>query len=136
MLTVKELAIKADAPAHVVRYYTQIGLLKPTKSAQNGYRQFVQTDIARLRFIRMAKHLGFTLKEIREITGNAQKGESPCQDVRRIVEDRIEENRVKIREMQQLQNRMEKALLLWEEMPNGMPDGNSICHLIESFDSK
>ena len=134
MLTVNELAIQANAPAHVVRYYTRIGLIEPTAQQENGYRLFSSSDANRLRFIRMAKQLGFTLNEIREITRHAEHGESPCEDVRRIIQDHLEENRVKIEEMQKLQTRMEQALTQWKAMPDGVPDGNSICHLIESFD--
>jgi DNA-binding transcriptional MerR regulator len=119
----------------VVRYYTQIGLLRPSGQRANGYRLFSSSDAGRLRFIRMAKHLGFTLKEIREITRHADMGESPCEDVRRIIQDHIEENRIRIREMQNLQDRMEQALAQWESMPDGVPDGHSICHLIESFET-
>jgi DNA-binding transcriptional MerR regulator len=134
MLTVNELAIQANAPAHVVRYYTRIGLIEPTAQQENGYRLFSSKDANRLRFIRMAKQLGFTLNEIREITRHAEHGESPCEDVRRIVLKHIEENRVKIEEMQKMQTRMEQALTQWESMPDGLPDGNSVCHLIETFD--
>jgi len=133
MLTVNELASQANAPAHVVRYYTQIGLLQPSGQQANGYRLFSARDAGRLRFIRMAKNLGFTLNEIREITCHADMGESPCEDVRRIIQDHIEKNRIKIREMQNLQARMEQALTHWASMPDGVPDGHSICHLIESF---
>ncbi len=134
MLTVNELAIQANAPAHVVRYYTRIGLIEPSAQQANGYRLFSPRDANRLRFIRMAKQLGFTLNEIREITRHAEHGGSPCEDVRRIIQEHIEENRAKIEEMQNLQTRMEQALTQWESMPNGVPDGNSICHLVESFD--
>ena len=134
MLTVNELAIQADAPAHVVRYYTRIGLIEPSAQQANGYRLFSPRDANRLRFIRMAKQLGFTLNGIREITRHAEHGESPCEDVRRIIQEHIEENHIKIEEMQKLQTRMEQALTQWESMPDGIPDGNSICHLIESFD--
>jgi len=134
MLTVNELSIQAGAPAHVVRYYTRIGLIEPSAQQENGYRLFSTRDASRLRFIRMAKQLGFTLSEIREITRHAEHGESPCDDVRQIVQNHIEENRIKIEEMQKMQKRMEQALKQWESMPNGVPDGNSICHLIESYD--
>ncbi len=134
MLTVNELAKQARAPAHVVRYYVRIGLLQPAAQQENGYRLFSSQDAARLRFIRMAKHLGFTLNEIRQITCHADRGESPCDDVRSIIRQRVVENRVKIEEMIDLQGRMEKALEQWESMPNGMPDEDSICHLIESFE--
>lgn len=61
-------------------------------------------------------------------------GESPCDDVRKIIQHRIRKDRVKIEEMMKLQARMEQALEQWKLMPNGMPDGNSICHLIESIE--
>ena len=134
MLTVNELAIQSNAPAHVVRYYARIGLIKPSGQQENGYRLFKPRDANRLHFIRMAKQLGFTLSEIREITQHADQGESPCEDVRRIIQCHIWENRTRIDEMLKLQNRMEQALTKWEDMPDGVPDGHSVCHLIESFD--
>lgn len=134
MFTVNQLAIRSNAPAHVVRYYARIGLIQPTAQQQNGYRLFASKDTARLRFIRMAKYLGFTLNEIKQITRYADMDESPCDDVRRIIQDRILENQARIDEMVKLQNRMESALEQWELMPEGVPDGCSVCHLIESFD--
>ncbi len=134
MLTVNQLATRAGAPAHVVRYYTRIGLLHPAAQRANGYRLYDTKDASRLRFIRLAKHLGFTLREIDEIIRHADIGESPCADVRRIIQQHIAENRARIDEMQRLQDRMEGALEQWKSMPDGVPDGHSVCHLIESFD--
>ncbi len=45
---------------------------------------------------------------------------------------RIDENRRKLQELMQLQERMEHALEQWRTMPDGVPDGHSVCHLIES----
>jgi DNA-binding transcriptional MerR regulator len=134
MLTVNQLAIRSNAPAHVVRYYARIGLIRPTTQKENGYRLFTAQDATRLRFIRMAKLLGFTLSEIKQITQHADREESPCEDVRRIIQNRIQENQAKLNEMMKLQSRMELALEQWKLMPNGMPDSHSYCHLIESFD--
>jgi len=134
LFTVNELALKANAPAHVVRYYTRIGLLKPRAQQENGYRLFGSQDARRLRFIRLAKRLGFTLNEIRQITEHADHGKSPCGTVRKIIQNRIIENRAKIEAMLTLQNRMEEALEIWETMPDGVPDGDHVCHLIESFE--
>ena len=133
MYTVNELAKHSNAPAHVVRYYLRIGLIEPSAQQENGYRLFSPEQSSRLRFIRLAKQLGFTLNEIRQILQHGERHESPCQDVRNIIQDRIDENRVKIDEMMKLQDRMESALALWQNMPDGEPDGHSVCHLIESF---
>ena len=134
MLTVNQLATRAGAPAHVVRYYTRIGLLQPAAQRDNGYRLYATKDASRLRFIRQAKSLGFTLREIDEIVRHADDGESPCADVRRIIQRHIAETREKIDAMQRLQDRMEQALEQWQSMPDGVPDGHSVCHLIESFE--
>ena len=135
MMTINELAVKSEAPAQVVRYYARIGLIQPAGQQENGYRLFSHEDASRLRFIRLAKQLGFTLNEIKQIIRYADMDESPCDDVRNIIQHRIEGNRLKIKTMMQLQSRMEQALEQWRHMPNGVPDGPSICHLIESIES-
>ena len=136
MLTIHQLPTRASAPPDLVRYHVRIGLLEPRGHQSNGYRLFDRRDAQRLRFIRLAKNLGFTLSEIRKITEHADHGESPCGDVRKIIQERIQENRRKIDEMLNLQNRMENAMKLWETMPDGVPDGHHVCHLIESFEEE
>jgi|GEM_PF-4174707 len=71
-LTVHQLADRADTTSHAVRYYTRIGLLKPDRHPGNGYKLFAYDDVNRLRFIRQAKTLGFTLNEIAEVLHDAQ----------------------------------------------------------------
>lgn len=133
MLTVAELAKASGTSVHTVRYYVQQGLLTPIRQADNSYRLFAHDDITRLSFIRMAKKLGFTLNEIRQILAHASLGESPCANVREIILQHIAENRQKILQLQALQLRMEQALEKWQTMPDRIPNGNSICHLIESM---
>jgi DNA-binding transcriptional MerR regulator len=134
-MTVNELAKRADVPPHVVRYYSRIGLLKPARHPDNGYKLFKPQDVKHLRFIRKAQALGYTLSEIDEILRHAQDGESPCPTVRTILQQRIEENRRKVKELQRLQERMEEALEQWGSMPDGVPDGHTVCVLIEAMDN-
>ncbi|MGI9034483.1 MAG: MerR family DNA-binding protein [Pyrinomonadaceae bacterium] len=131
-MTPTVLAKRADVPLFTVRHYTRIGLLKPARDSRNGYKIYQLSDEIRLRFIVAAKELGFTLAEIAEILDQAKEGNSPCPMVREIVTRRIEENRRKIAEMKKLQKKMEKALISWASMKNAMPDGRSVCLLIES----
>lgn len=133
MITASVLAKKADIPLFTVRYYTRIGLLKPSRDLRNGYKIYKPSDSDRLKFISAAKELGFTLAEIEEILDHAAHGDSPCPMVRDVVEKRIEENKVKIREMKRLQKRLEAAASMWITMKNSEPDGHSVCRLIESF---
>ncbi len=132
-LTVHELARASRLPSDTVRYYARIGLIKPVGRQANGYKQFVAQDVHRLHFIRQAKRLGFTLTEIRGILDDAGRGSSPCPKVREIITQRIEETRRQVAELVSLQKRMEDALEVWEAMPNRMPDGHTVCHLIESI---
>ena len=133
MMTVSELAKQSGATPDAVRYYTRMGLLTPTRNPENGYRLYQPSEVHWLRFIRQAKSLGYTLHEIQEIMHDRQSGNSPCPRVRHILERKIVENRKHLQELVSLQNRMEKALLQWADMPDGEADDPSVCHLIESI---
>ena len=133
MMTAAILAEKADATVYTVRHYTNIGLLKPSRNKTNNYKIYHHSDVILLRFINNAKDLGFTLKEIAEILDEAERGNSPCPMVREIIEKRIAENKEKIRQMRQLQIKMEKARKDWRTMADALPNGHSVCHLIESI---
>ena len=68
------LARFAGVPIDTVRHYERIGLLKPSARLASGYRRYGEAEVKRLRFIRRAKALGFTLEEIQSLlalsTGN------------------------------------------------------------------
>lgn len=132
MMTVNQISKHSGIAPHVVRYYSRIGLLTPARHPDNGYQLFSRDDTERLRFIRMAQNLGFTLEEIRHILGLSGAGESPCHEVREILRQRVEENRQRLVDFISLQRRMEQALACWEEMPDASPHNGTVCHLIES----
>ena len=131
-MKVSELARSTGVTPETVRYYTRVGLLTPKRDADNGYRRFNSGDLYHLRFILLAKRLGFQLEEIAQILGLADSGHAPCSVVREIVERRIGETRQRLIEMQALQARLENAVELWASMPNGEPDGHAVCALIEA----
>jgi MerR family copper efflux transcriptional regulator len=61
------LAKRAGVGIDTVRYYERTGLLAPRARLSSGYRRYSELELARLRFIRRAQALGFTLKEVREL---------------------------------------------------------------------
>ncbi len=128
---VKDLAHAAQVTADAVRFYTRKGLLKPARNTANNYQLYSETDLIRLRFIRKAKLLGYTLSEIRQIITASEQKQTPCPMVREIIKQRIKNNRRKLDEAMALQKKMEAALKQWEHMDDAVPIGNSICHLIE-----
>lgn len=133
-LTAAVLARASETTVHTVRHYTRKGLLTPIRNPDNRYHLYRPQDIDRLRFIWRAQKLGFGLKEICEILAHSATGSSPCPRVRDILRQRLQQNRRQLDAMMALQMRMEKALAQWLAMPDGVPNGDSVCYLIESFD--
>ncbi len=132
---VSELAQKCNVSKDTVRFYAKIGLLDSRRNPGNGYQYFDEKAVKRLEFIKRAKYLGYTLKEIKQIFDESLKGSSPCPLVRDIIQQRLQSNRRRLTQLIELQRHMEEALAKWRAMPNGVPDGNSICKLIESIES-
>lgn len=131
-MKVSELARAAEVTAETVRHYTREGLLAPERDPDNGYHIYSARDLERLDFIQRARHLGFSLGEIGEILDHADHGDSPCPMVRDLLAARLPQIRQRIRELEELASRMEQAMESWQEMPDGVPDGHSLCRLIES----
>jgi DNA-binding transcriptional MerR regulator len=131
-LTVNQLAGRAGVPPHIVRYYSQAGLLRARRDPANRYRLYSDAEVVRLRFIRRAKVLGFTLADIRQILRDADRRRSPCPKTRRIILKRLEQSEERCAELIALQGRMKKAVRVWRKMPDALPNGESICHLIEA----
>lgn len=131
-LTVAELERASGVPGHVIRYYTRVGLLKPGRNPGNEYKLFGPLHLNRLLFIRRAKSLGYSLEEIKEIYRDAEMGKSPCPLAREIIENRVWRTREKLDSLLSLQKQLEKAVRTWEDLPGGIPDGDCICHLIET----
>ena len=132
-MTVHELARRAGVAPHVVRYYTQRGLLRPQRNAHNRYRRYAASDLYRLQFIRRAKRVGFTLSDIELILGDADRGVSPCPQVRRLVQRRAMENEERLADAARLQQRIREAVKAWEALPDRPPDHESLCRLIDAI---
>ena len=66
-MKIGELAQKAEVNIDTVRYYERQGLLPEPQRLRSGYRQYQLGDVSRLRFVRRAKALWFTLQEIRDL---------------------------------------------------------------------
>ncbi|MGC8119528.1 MerR family transcriptional regulator [Marinobacter sp. VGCF2001] len=133
-MKVKDIATAAGVNPDTVRFYTREGLLRPTRNPDNNYQQYDAEDLRRLRFARKARQLGFSLPEIRQILEQADDHHSPCPMVRDVFRKRLAEVEREISELQKLRARMVSALSTWQDMPDGTPDGHTICRLIEHWD--
>lgn len=132
-MKVIEVARLLGITADTVRFYTRIKILNPTKSKANGYREYSEKDVNRLRFVLSARLLGFSVEDIQEILSHADKKKSPCPTVRRLIDQRLHGTEQQFKETLQLRDRMQRAVLDWGQKPDKAPTGHMLCHLIEEF---
>lgn len=129
-MKVNELARVADISPHVVRFYARIGLLNPAKDPHNGYKRFGQIELKRVRFIRMAQCLGYTLSEIRSMLLRLEQGEVPCDLMEKILRERMTAIYSEIELLHKRRQLMERALVCLQE---GTWQGTTIDALCNHF---
>lgn len=129
--TIGQVAREAGVGVETVRFYEREGLIERPSRRASGYRQFDEAVVDRLRFIREAKVLGFTLNEIKELLSLKLDPASSCADVKDRAEVKIANIKEKIRTLQ----RMKRALVKLTKACSG--DGpTSECPILESMNGK
>jgi Hg(II)-responsive transcriptional regulator len=98
--TVGTLAERVGIHVETVRYYERRRLLPNPARTNAGYRLYDETSIARLRFIKRAQELGFTLEEIADLLALRVDAASTCDDVRNRAAQKVAEIEDKIRSLQ------------------------------------
>lgn len=134
-MRVSELAKRAKVTNETVRHYTREGLIMADRDPNNGYQIYNENAYKRIQFIQQARTLGFSLKQIDDIFLQADSGDSPCPMVRELLMQKVPETKAKIAALQAHLKTIEEALATWDQMPNGTPDGHSICCLIEDWEA-
>lgn len=96
MMRIGEAARQAGVSPHALRYYESLGLIRCRRSG-SGYRLYDRETVERVRFIRRAARLGFTLEEIAEILQLRDEGRAPCSQVVAWLDAKIEHLNAQIR---------------------------------------
>lgn len=107
-LTIGELANRAGVGVETIRFYEREGLIAEPKRRPSGYRQYPAEAVRRVRFIRHAKELGFTLKEISELLSLRVDPERTCADVRQRARTKIESIEGKIESLAAMKVALER----------------------------
>ena len=94
-------SVRARLPAKTIRYYEDIALVTPSRR-DNGYREYSENDVHRLRFLQRARSLGFTIEECRTLLSLYGDKSRASADVKAIALRKIEEIDRKIAELQSL----------------------------------
>ena len=128
-MRIGELADSISVPAKTIRYYEAIGLLPPPLRHANGYRSYDAAAGDRLRFVKAAQAVGFTLMEIKEILTLRDAGEEPCGHVLDLVDRRAHDIAEQIKALEEMQADLRR---LAARARAASPGDGSYCHLIEA----
>ena len=123
-----ELAKQGGVNLQTIRYYERTGLLQKPPRSGSGYRQFSRDSVRRVRFIKRAQELGFSLKEIKELLALRIAPGSTRTDVRKRAEAKIADIEGKVEHLRE----MKKALMRLTEACCGNGPASE-CPILESL---
>jgi MerR family mercuric resistance operon transcriptional regulator len=103
-MTIGELARRAGVGVQTVRYYERRHLLPPAPRRASGYREFTPAALDRLRFIRRAQELGFTLAEIAELLALRLDPHTTAADIKARAEQKIGDIDRKLRDLERIRH--------------------------------
>lgn len=107
-LTIGKVAHSAGLAIDTVRYYEREGLLEKPARTDAGYRQYPADAVARLRFIRQAKALGFSLREIKELLSLRVGAGRSCGEVKARAERKITDVDRRIAQLKRVRQALSK----------------------------
>ncbi|MFB6262452.1 MAG: MerR family DNA-binding protein [Bradymonadaceae bacterium] len=128
--TIGTLAEQAGVDVETIRYYQRIDLIdKPPKPTQ-GWREYPDETLKRLRFIKRAQSLGFTLDEIGTLLElDDRAGDEPVRrEMREFVDRKLDEIRAKIRDLKQIEGSLSGLAEACVD-----EDGGGTCPILEEF---
>jgi len=109
-LTIGTVAKRAGVPIDTIRYYEREGLLPAPLRRASGYRSYNETAVSRLRFIRRAKDLGFTLEEIRDLLALSSDRSGGVKAVRKRAEQRLASIEARIAELMRIRKGLQQLI--------------------------
>jgi MerR family copper efflux transcriptional regulator len=109
-MKIGELARQTGVAIDTVRYYERQGLLPPPARMESGYRSYALDDVHRLRFIRRAKDLGFTLEEISGLLELSSRRHEDMAELKQAAKVRLERIDERIAELQRVRAGLEQLV--------------------------
>ncbi|HEY1342471.1 MAG TPA: heavy metal-responsive transcriptional regulator [Bryobacteraceae bacterium] len=118
-----ELAALCGVSTDTLRHYERMGVLaKPRRSAA-GYRQYPPESVERVRIVRRALALGFTLAELARILRVRDGGGAPCRQVRALAASKLDQVEHQIAELAALRDHLRRLLADWDDRLGRTPEG-------------
>ena len=127
-MNIGEVSQHTGLPPKTIRYYEDIGLVKPLRDA-NGYRAFRESEMHKLAFLGRARALGFTIEDCRNLLALWNDQERASGDVRAIAQEHLAQVERKIQDLQDIRDTL--SHLVRECAGDGRPD----CPILKSLET-
>ena len=127
-----ELARRAGVSTDTLRYYERLQLLSPAPRSASGYRLFPAQALHRVRLIRGALAIGFSLRELTAIFAERDRGGAPCHHVRELAREKLAAVETSLRELRIWRSELKTTLAGWDRLLRKTPRGQS-AGLLETF---
>jgi len=125
LLTIGRLAKAAEVNVETIRYYQRVGLVVEPVKPLEGFRVYQDETIHRIRFIKRAQKLGFSLQDIAHLL---ELGEGHCNDVREQAEAKLKQIEAQIKDLQSMRKTLKKLIT---ECSAGNENGD--CPIVQSL---
>lgn len=97
------LASLAGTNVPTIRYYEEIGLLRPAKRRSGGQRVYAEEDVRQLTFIRRCRDFGFPIEQVRSLVALMEDPKRSCMDARDLAQQHLAAVRAKLNELKALE---------------------------------
>ena len=124
-----KLASLVDIPGRTIRYYEEKGIIPVPDRSANGYRDYNMSLVPRLKFIKNAQKLGFSLAEIKELSDMKISPEMSCESVHGKANRKIMDIEAKIKELNRIKEALNKFTMFCS--PDKRIEECEFLHLLE-----
>jgi len=129
--TIRQLAKVAGVPVTTLRYYERVRLLEPEDRSAGNYRLYTEESLRRLRFIRTAQAIGFTLEDVKTLLGMRDGKTPPCADVQVLIRQRLAQIDGRLKDLRHVQRVLKLSLQKCIETQQA-----GCCHVMETLKSQ
>ena len=129
-MRIGELATKAGLTAKTIRFYETAGVLSEPERQPSGYRDYDDSALARLRFVKAAQAAGLTLAEIRQVIAVRDLSGPPCRHVTDLLDTHAADLDRRIAELTALREEVQRLRDRADSLDPSRCDDTAVCHVI------
>lgn len=131
-MQIGEVARQVGVATSAIRFYEEAGLLPEAERTASGYREYDQSVMDRLAFIRAGQGVGLTLNELREVLLIRDRGEAPCRHVSDLITTRIREVDERIKDLRRLRKDLTALAETATDFDPADCPPESVCRILSS----